>query len=157
MFDFSHGPNRQLPIHTERLGLSKFLKATPKKPLIGSLSHVVEHPHYGFRNIAQTRHYRSKVTTARSKVKSRSLYDVLHLHILANVPTQYQFPTPYGLRHIPRTRLYKSRSLRRGQRSNQGHTMTLHTYTPNQCSYQVSTSYIIRFLRYRPDKLFPTA
>ena len=30
MFDFSHGPNQQLPIHTERLGLSKFLKPTTK-------------------------------------------------------------------------------------------------------------------------------
>ena len=26
MFDFSHGPNQQLPIHTECLGLSKFFK-----------------------------------------------------------------------------------------------------------------------------------
>ena len=32
MFDFSHGPNRQLPTLTERLGLSKFLKPTPKIP-----------------------------------------------------------------------------------------------------------------------------
>ena len=32
--------------------------------------------------------------------------------------------------------------------------MTLHTYTPNQCPYQVSTSYTLRFLRYSPDKLF---
>ena len=28
------------------------------------------------------------------------------------------------------TRFYSSRSLRQGQRSNQGHTMTLHTYPP---------------------------
>ena len=47
MFDFSHGPNRQLPIDTERLGLSKFLKPTTKKTLIGKLSRVVEHPHIG--------------------------------------------------------------------------------------------------------------
>ena len=32
MFDFSHGPNRQLPTLTECLGLSKFLKPTPKNP-----------------------------------------------------------------------------------------------------------------------------
>ena len=38
--------------------------------------------------------------------------------------------------------------------SNQGHTMILHTYTPNQCPYQVSTSYTLRFLRYSPDKIF---
>ena len=41
---------------------------------------------------------------ARSKVKSRSHHDVLHLHTLANVPTQYQLPTPYDFRDIPRTR-----------------------------------------------------
>ena len=33
--------------------------------------------------------------------------------------------------------------------------MTLHTYTPYQCPYQVSTSYTLQFLRYSPDKLFP--
>ena len=32
------------------------------------------------------------------------------------------------------------------------------TPTPlNQCPYQVSTSYTLRFLRYSPDKLFPAA
>ena len=67
---------------------------------------------------------------ARSKVKSRSHHDILHLHTLANVPTQYQLPTPYGFRDIPRTRFYRSRSLQQGQRSNQGHAMTLHNYTP---------------------------
>ena len=49
----------------------------------------------------------------------------LHLHPLTNVPTKYQLPTPYSFRDIA-----QSRSLRQGQRSNQGHTMTLHTYTP---------------------------
>ena len=67
---------------------------------------------------------------ARSKVKSRSHHDVLHLHTLANVPTQYQLPTPYGFRDIAWTRFYRSRSLWQGQRSNQGHAMTLHSYTP---------------------------
>ena len=33
--------------------------------------------------------------------------------------------------------------------------MTLHTFTPNQCPYQVSTSYTLRFLSYSPDKVFP--
>ena len=41
-----------------------------------------------------------------------------------------QLPTPYGFRDTPRTRFYRSRSLQQGQRSNQGQTMTLHTYTP---------------------------
>ena len=45
MFDFSHGPNRPQPTLTEGLGLSKYFKPTPQKPLIGSLSRVVEHPH----------------------------------------------------------------------------------------------------------------
>ena len=44
--------------------------------------------------------------------------------------TKYQLPTPYGFRDIARTRFSNSRSLRQGQRSNQGQTMTLHTYTP---------------------------
>ena len=90
---------------------------------------------------------------ARSKVKSRSDHDVAHLHPLTNVPTKYQLPTPYGFRDIARTTFYRSRSLWQGQRSNQGQTMTLHTYTPNQYPYQVSTSYTLRFLRYSPDKI----
>ena len=64
------------------------------------------------------------------KVKSRSHHDAVHLQHLTNVPTKHQLPKPYGFRDIARTRFYRSRSLRQGQRSNQGHTMTLHTYTP---------------------------
>ena len=64
------------------------------------------------------------------KVKSRSDHDVAHLQPLTNVPTKYQLSTPYGFRDIARTRFYRSRSLWQGQRSNQGHTMTLHNYTP---------------------------
>ena len=37
---------------------------------------------------------------------------------------------PHGFQHIAWTRFYRSRSLHQGQRSNQGHTMMLHTYTP---------------------------
>ena len=91
---------------------------------------------------------------ARSKVKSRSHHDAAHLHPLTNVSTKYQLPTPYSFRDIARTRFYRSRSLRQGQRSNQGQIMTLHNYTPNQCPYQVSTSYTLRFPRYSPDKIF---
>ena len=69
--------------------------------------------------------FKLKVTTARSKVKSRSDHDVAHLQPLTNVPTKYQLPTPYGFRDITRTRLYTSRSLKQGQQSNQGLTMTL--------------------------------
>ena len=71
---------------------------------------------------------------ARSKVKSRSDHDVAHLQLLTNVPAKYQLPTPYGCRDIARARFSNSRSLRQGQRSNQGQTMTLHTYTPQPMS-----------------------
>ena len=64
------------------------------------------------------------------KVKLRSHHGNTHLWPLTNVPTKYQLPTPYGFRDIARTRFYRSRSLRQGQRSNQGHIMTLHNYTP---------------------------
>ena len=67
---------------------------------------------------------------AMSKVKSRSHHDVAHLQPPTNVPTKYQFPTPYGFQDIARLRIYWSRTLRQGQRLNQGHTMMLHTYTP---------------------------
>ena len=79
---------------------------------------------YSFRNIAQTRFYRSRSLRQGSKVKSRSHYDIAHLHPLTNVPTKYQLPTPYGFRDIARTRFYRSRSLWQGQWSNQGQTMT---------------------------------
>ena len=63
------------------------------------------------------------------KVESRSHHDAAHLQPLTNVPTKYQLPTPYVLRDIARTRFSNSRSLRQVQRSNQGQTITLHTYT----------------------------
>ena len=48
-----------------------------------------------------------KVTTARSKVKSRSDHDVAHLHLLTNVPTKYQLPTPYGFGDTARTNFFR--------------------------------------------------
>ena len=53
-----------------------------------------------------------------------------------NVTTKYQLPTPYVFQDIARKRFYRSRSLQQGQRSNQGHTMTLHTYYSQQLSLQ---------------------
>ena len=85
-----------------------------------------------------------KVTTARSKVKSRSHYDVAHLQPTTSVPTKYQPPTLYGFRNIAWTRFYRSRSLRQGQRSNQGHTITLqhlHPLTNVPTKYQLPTPY----------------
>ena len=67
-----------------------------------------------------------------SKVKGqlRSHHDGAHLHTLTNVPAKYQLPTPYGFRDTAPTTFNRSRSLWLGQRSNQGHTITLHNYTP---------------------------
>ena len=42
-----------------------------------------------------------KVTTTKSKVKSKSHHDVAHLQPPNNVPTKYQLPTPYGCRYSP--------------------------------------------------------
>ena len=64
------------------------------------------------------------------KVKSRSHHDVAHLQPLINVPTKHQLHTPYGFQDIARTIFYRLKSLQQGQRSNQGQTMTMHTYTP---------------------------
>ena len=97
---------------------------------------------------------------ARSKVKSRSDHDAAHLHPLTNVPTTYQLPTPHSFRDIARTRFYRSRSLRQGQRSNQGHTMTfvhLHPLTNIPTKYQLPTPYSFRDIArtrfYRPRSL----
>ena len=80
---------------------------------------------------------------------------MLHAYTPNYVPTKYQLPTPYSFQDIARTRFSNSRSLQQGQKSNQGHTMTVQTYTPNHCLYQGLTSYTQGFLRYSPDKMFP--
>ena len=90
-----------------------------------------------------------KVTTALSKVKSRSHHDVGYLHSLTNVPTKYQLPTLF-----PKNTTIKILKVRvTTARSNQGHTMTLHSYSPYQCPYQVLTLYTLLLLRLRPDKI----
>ena len=58
----------------------------------------------------------------------------IYIHPLTNVSTKCQPSTPYGIQEIAWTRFYRSRSLRQGQRSNQGHTMTMHTYTSKPMS-----------------------
>ena len=75
-----------------------------------STSYTLQFPRYSPDQILEV-----KVTTARSKVKSRSHHDVAHLHPLTNVPTKDQLPTPYGFRDIARTRFHSSRSLQQGQ------------------------------------------
>ena len=49
---------------------------------------------YGLRDKAETRFLRVNITTARSKVKSRSHHNVIHLQPQTNVPTKYYLPTP---------------------------------------------------------------
>ena len=115
-------------------------------PYQTSTSYTLRFPTYSLDKILEV-----KVTTARSKVKSRSHHDVLHLHTLANVPTQYQLPTPYSFRDIARTRFFRSRSLRQGQIKVTPRRCT--PTPPKQYPYQVSTSYTLRFPRYTPDKI----
>ena len=43
MFDFSHGLNRPQPT---KPGTKQIFETDHQKPLLGSLSRVVEHPHY---------------------------------------------------------------------------------------------------------------
>ena len=81
------------------------------------------------------------VTMTRSKVKSRSHHDVVHLQPITNIPTKYQLSIPYDFQDTARTRFYSSKSLQRDQRSNQGHTMMLHTYNPPPMS-QTSTNFL---------------
>ena len=98
-----------------------------------------------------------KVTTARSKVKSRSDHDVPHLQPLNNVPAKYQLPTPYGCRDIARTRFSNSRSLQHGQRLNQGQTMTLHTYTLQPMSLPSMNFLHLTVSEIQPGQTFPPA
>ena len=94
-------------------------------PYQASTSYTLRSQRYSLDKI-----FKPKVTTARSKVKSRSDHDDADLHPHTNIPTKYQLPKPYSLRDIAQTRFSNSRSLQQGQRSNQGQTMTLYTYTP---------------------------
>ena len=81
---------------------------------------------------------------ARSKVKSRSHHDVLHLHTLANVPTKYQLPKPYGFRDIAQTRFYRSRSLCKVKSRPHHDVAHLHPLTNVPTKYQLPTPYSFR-------------
>ena len=119
---------------------------TPNQfPYQASTSYTLCFPRYSLDNSLYV-----KLTTARSNQGHTILHTILPV---TSVHTKYQLPTPYSCRDTVRTRFYRSKSLWQGQRSNQGHTMTLHTYTPNQCPYQVSISYTLQLLRYSPDKI----
>ena len=82
------------------------------------------------------------------KVKSTSHYDILQLHILANVSTKYQLPTPYGFRDLDWTDFIGQDHY--GKVKGQIKVTPTH---PNQRPYQVSASYTLEFPRYSPDKI----
>ena len=108
---------------------------------------------YCCRDIARTRFHRSR--SLQQGQSSNQGHDVAHLQPLTSVPTKYQLPTPYGFRDIAWTSFYRSRSLRQGQIKDRPRRST--PTPPNQCPYRVSTSYTLRFPRYRPDKHPPVA
>ena len=89
----------------------------------------------------------------RSKVKSRLHHDIAHLQ---SQPMPYQVSNYYLLQfqRYSLDKILKVKVNIQDQRSNQGHTKTLLTYTPSQCPYQVSTSYTLWFPRYSPGKIF---
>ena len=126
---------------------------TPNQyPYQVSTSYTLRFPRYSPDKILEV-----KVTMARSNVKSRSHHDVGHLHPLTNVPTKYQLPTPYSFRDIARTRFSNSRSLQQGQRSNQGQTMTLHTYTFQPMSLPSINFLHLTVSEIQPGQTFPPA
>ena len=64
-------------------------------------------------------------------------HDAVHLQSSTNVPTKNELPTHYSFRDTAWTRFYRSRSLLQGQRSNQGHIITLHIYNPQPMSLRI--------------------
>ena len=92
-----------------------------------------------------------------------SIFKALNLHLKTdsgcskNINYQMSNCATYRFRDIVRTRFERSRSQQVGQRSNQGHTMTLHTYTPQSMSLPSISSNTLEFPRYSPDKLLPAA
>ena len=76
--------------------------------------------------------------------QSRSHHGVAHLQLPTNVPNKYQLPTPYSFRDITQTRFYRSRSPQQGEIKVTPWCCT--PTPPNQCLFQVSTSYTLRFL-----------
>ena len=59
-----------------------------------------------------------------------------------NVPTKYQLPTPYNFQDVSWTNV--DGHYDKSQIINQGHTMKLHTYTPDHCPYLVSSFHIFQ-------------
>ena len=79
-----------------------------------------------------------------------SHYDVAHLHT-TNIPTRYQFCTPYSSSDIIRTRFEKPWSLRQGQEvKSKSHHYAAHLHPPNNpTEYQLAMN--LWFPRYSLD------
>ena len=92
-----------------------------------STSHTLRFPRYSPDKILKV-----KVTTVRSKVKSRSDHDVAHLQPLNNIPCQVSTSYTLWLPRYSPDKIFKLKVTT--PRSNQGQTMTLHTYTPQPMS-----------------------
>ena len=70
---------------------------------------------------------------ARSKLKSMSHHDIAHLHPQPMSLPSVNFVHLTVAEKLPghfKVKVTVARSLWQGQRLNQGHTMTLHPYTP---------------------------
>ena len=88
-----------------------------------------------------------------SKGTPRSHHDNEHLKPQTNRPTMGQIPTPYSFGDIALTGFSKSRLLQQGQRSYQGHTMTMYTYT-HQLMSPLSMNFLMPYsVRYSSAKI----
>ena len=67
----------------------------------------------------------------------------------------YQISTSYILQYLRYSpdKILKVKVTTASQNSNQGHTMSLHSYTTNQYPCQVSISYNLQYPRYSPDNI----
>ena len=109
---------------------------------------------YGFQDIAWTRFERSR-SLQQSQILNQGHTMVLHTYITQPM----SLPSIY-FQHLTVSKIELGQDFI-GQ-SNYGKVkgqikVTPRHYipiTPSRCPYQVSTSYTLRFLRYRPDKLF---
>ena len=145
---------------SKRFAKSEFQTFEPNSEIRAVNERTIEHfqtssLHYTlrFQRYCLDKILKVKFTMARSKVKSRSHHDVAHLQPPTNVPVTYQHPTPYAFRDIAETRFYRSRSLQQGQRLNKVTPWRCTPTPPNQCPYQISASYTLRFPRCSPDKI----
>ena len=78
---------------------------------------------------------------ARSKVKSRSHDDVAHLHLLTNVPTKYQLPTPDDFRDIAGQDFQTQGHCGKVKSRSQHDIAHLHPLTNVPTKYQLPTPY----------------